>query len=150
MPKKRTKEEHRDYMRWWRAKNKADLEQAAGLYVLPSAPTLMAAYEDRIAQLEADIPKTVRSAVLTDLDRLEALTKWPAEAAIALRTADILDSPSQKPQHVNASKALFAQLETLRSRAKAESAPDEEGGLDIDVSTGTFVPRPTLSLVEAC
>ena len=131
MPKTRTREEEREYRREWRARKQAERNAAVGLYVLPGTPELMQALDDKIAALDAQLPKTVRAAVLVDLERLDALTRWPAECALILKTAEILDSPTQKPQHVNAAKTLFDQITTIRTRVDATrpepvEAPDDE------------------------
>ena len=146
MARTRSREEEREYRRQYRARKKAEQDAQLGLYVLPGTPDLMKALDEKITRLDAQLPKTARAAVLVDLERMEALTRWPAEAAFILKLADILDSPTQKSQHVNAAKTLFDQISILRTRVEKAKGPTlAEEAIDEQPDDEEF--RPALRIV---
>lgn len=112
----RSKEEHREYMRAYRARKRAEIAEPARLKLAPPPAAEPAAGCGE-----------VETAVREELAAL-ASAKMPGLAATALAMAKVLDDRGSMPQWPSAASRLQGILASIR--AKSEAAPKPRSALE--------------------
>ena len=95
----RTREKNREYMRDYRARQRAAGQMASVTQLHPG--------------------ESAEAAVTEELSMLPLSAKQPASVAIALAMARILDNPSAVPQHPQAGARLMEVMRDLRQEVES-------------------------------
>lgn len=118
----RSREANRAYMREYRRRKAAEkrgevVTEAAGNAV--ASVTSLDALRHDVQSGSGGLPESVSSAVCAELVNLPAAGRRPADAAVALAMAKILDDSDSIPQQPAAAARLRGVMESLRSEGES-------------------------------